>query len=296
MSKFANKVVIDSPVFDYMSGGNICLHYLGSLIEKLNIEVCICPRGPKLDSELTMDRDPKFNIKYISQLEAIDMIAKTDGIITIYPEIVRDNPLQAKYVVRWLLHKDINFFAKRRVKWLPTDLIATYDNAIPVGLPMVDYTSTDLTIRYNLIDTYRNYNLPTRKGTCYINRKNTIATPFLHTENDTKIDGIKCHQQIAKVFNESEKFISYDPYTLFSTYAAIAGCDSIVAPIPGVTKEEWHPDARDRYGIAYGNSASEIELARETRSLIPGYIQDQNDSSLNKVRDFINYTLGYYRL
>jgi hypothetical protein len=294
MRKFDRKVIISSPKFDYMSGGNVCLHYLGSLIEKLNIDVYICTGKPK--SKPTMNRDPVFNIKYISQSEAVEMIAKTDGVIAIYPETARGNPLQAKHVVRWLLHKNIYHFSETPVKWLPTDLIATYDNATPVGLPMVNYTSTDLTIRYHLIDTYRNCNLSSRKGTCFINRKNNFDTPVLNIKSDTKIDDIKNHQQIAKTFNEHEKFISYDPYTLFSTYAAIAGCDSIVAPIPGVTKEEWHPDERDRYGIAYGDSESEIKLARETRSLIPGYIQDQNDSSLNIVRDFINYTLGYYRL
>jgi len=47
-------------------------------------------------------------------------------------------------------------------------------------------------------------------------------------------------------------FISYDPLTLYSSLAVLCGCTSVVIPSKGMHEEDWQPEARRRFGIAYG--------------------------------------------
>ena len=65
------------------------------------------------------------------------------------------------------------------------------------------------------------------------------------------------------IFNQVEYFYSYDLYTMYSDYAAMCGCVSIVVPILGLTKEEWRPAHEARFGVAYG--MEDKEWAQKTR-------------------------------
>jgi hypothetical protein len=95
-------------------------------------------------------------------------------------------------------------------------------------------------------------------------RKGRGRAPIHDIANSILIDG-KSHAETAATFKKVKQFISYDPYTHYSYFAAIAGCESIVAPLDNTTKEQWKPDIADRYGLAYG--FDELEFARATRHL-----------------------------
>ena len=66
------------------------------------------------------------------------------------------------------------------------------------------------------------------------------------------------------IFNQTEKFYSYAPHTMFTTYAALCGCIPVVVPQKGVSREAWRPE-KDFFGVAYGDGVDQITWARNTR-------------------------------
>lgn len=76
-----------------------------------------------------------------------------------------------------------------------------------------------------------------------------------------------------------EYFVTYDPYTYWSWFAAMSGTVSVVYPLAKVSKAEWalgtfvgsylqHIGSTEIPGIAYGWEQSEIEYARRTMHLL----------------------------
>lgn len=76
-----------------------------------------------------------------------------------------------------------------------------------------------------------------------------------------------------------EYFVTYDPYTYWSWFAAMSGTVSVVYPLANVSKAEWavgtfvgsylkHIGSTEIPGIAYGWEQSEIEYARRTMHLL----------------------------
>ena len=79
--------------------------------------------------------------------------------------------------------------------------------------------------------------------------------------------------------------ISYDMYTMYSGYAAICGCISVVVPEKDLSKEEWRPEEERRNGIAYG--FDDLEHAKETSSKVLPLFQKREQESKESVRSFI---------
>jgi hypothetical protein len=102
------------------------------------------------------------------------------------------------------------------------------------------------------MDLYNNKNVgDVRSGVAYCVRKGKIKDIPLDLSNAFLIDNLK-HKEIAKIFKKVKYFISFDPYTAFSRYAALCGCISIVVPYENLSEEEWISDPVMRYGISYG--------------------------------------------
>lgn len=77
---------------------------------------------------------------------------------------------------------------------------------------------------------------------------------FQHATNETLPKKTPKRERLEK-FARAKLFYSADPATFMSVEAAMAGCLSVVQPVPGVSKEEWMKTAYGedeiRYGIAY---------------------------------------------
>ena len=86
---------------------------------------------------------------------------------------------------------------------------------------------------------------------------------------------------MAEVFNRVRVCISYDAYTMYSAYAAMCGCLSIVVPEEGVSKEKWLPNPADRYGMAYG--FDDLLHAEQTRQLVLPRLKAQEQAAPGRV-------------
>ena len=137
---------------------------------------------------------------------------------------------------------------------------------------------------------YRNENRPDRKGVAYIVRKGfeKERLPQTETPDAIRIDGMS-HAEINEIFNQVDTFISYDEATMYSQFAAICGCDSIIVPGWFPDQETWiasHPLAAN--GVAYG--FENIEHARATRHKVIDMMDEKERESEESAKNFIRLT------
>lgn len=206
--------------------------------------------------------------------------------IVVYPEITPGNPLKAKNVVRWLLYKPglaLPYKFGENEMFFRAAKLADLEE-ITGGAP-------DLYL-WKINPAYKNENRPDRRGVCFAVRKGGQKPRIAETQSADAvcIDGMS-HVRINEVFNRCETFYSYDEATMYSQFAAIAGCTSIVIPGLFSSRTEWvanHPNGR--YGVAYGNCSSELEHARRTRHLLVEDLRQREAASIDTVRNFIKLT------
>jgi len=188
--------------------------------------------------------------------------------VVIYPEIVTDNPLKAKVVVRWILYTPGGFGPL--VVPASNDFVFYYEqhfwpqgetlNHLRVFEPRLDkfnFTS-DATIR---------------SGGCFINRKGSKKPRIPETNNCLELYHTGIDYEIS-IFRSKEVFYSYDTTTVASLHAAICGCLSIIIPEDGLTADEFRKRVPlFRYGVAYGLSEDEINYAKRTQHLVKDYLR-----------------------
>ena len=126
-----------------------------------------------------------------------------------------------------------------------------------------------------------------RKGPHYHQNipKELITKKGLRPENDLVLDN-RSHAEVSEILNKSKYFVTYDPYTHYTSFALQCGCLPIIMPFEGKTKNEWYPDRLIHNGIAYGNSQSEIEFAISTRKIGLERIAKRETERKNHLRTF----------
>jgi len=278
------KYIIYAPPFDENGGGAIALHRLCHLINDCGGEAYLHPFIPSFElhhynaAEIGLYAKAIYDASNLANyrineafrtpvLRPQDSSAPGKDCIVIYPEIAFGNPLRATNVVRWLLHNPGHhtgkvYYGRGEIYYRYADFCIQEFN-----YPGSETADLILRIQYIPIDQYREQpqdRARERAGTAYCLRKGRGRPPIHDTAGSILIDG-KSHAEIAATFKSVKQFISYDPYTHYSYFAAIAGCESIVAPLENTTKEQWKPNVADRYGLAYG--FDDLEFARATRPL-----------------------------
>lgn len=287
--------------YDDNNGGVVVLHQLCDLLnkcgEKAFIWNCHKPIFSTKHIFKTILKYMKYfrkNLKYgfkTNPLLDTPVATKHDlmNSIVIYAEVVDGNPLNAKHVIRWLLHKP-GFNSAGRINYGNDELFFFYLKAYDDARFNKDGDNL-LHIENTRSNIYKPLNNSIRKGTCYILRKGKNREIVHDTKNSILIDG-KSHEEIAEIFNSVEYCISYDTYTMYSVYAVMCGCISIIVPEKGVSKKEWQPNEEDCYGLAYG--FDDIEYALNTRELLLNKLQNMEYDSLENVKVFINKSKDYF--
>lgn len=286
------KFVVYAHPFDDRSGGVIALHLLCQRLNEASETALLWPFDRprfRIRSSLRQhlawlryhatgrrhrfDRGP-----FATQLAGFGDL---EGAVVIYPEVVAGNPVGARAVVRWLLHKP--GFHTGQVDFGVNDLIFFYQDAF--HSPVVgDHADNRLTLTW-WNDIYRDRGVGTRSGSAYLLKKGA-GRPLVHDLQDSvPIDDLP-HEEKADIFNRCTYFYTYDPYTLYSRYAAICGCIPVVIPPPGLSKEEWVPRVGDRYGLAYG--MEEVPWAIATRDLLLERIARERAEEDMMLRAFIS--------
>lgn len=295
------KFIIYSHRYDINSGGLIVLHFLCHLLNNLGYEAYLWPSyRPIFNSKRPIKSLGQFVKYYRKELHRSFIVNKNwntpiakrgqelENAIVIYPEVVDGNPLNAKDVVRWLLHKP--GFHGGKINFGVKDMIIGFGEKFSTQEFPINKDNL-LTVFYIMTDIYQQTNFDDRIGSCHMIRKGKDKK-FVHEKDSLLVDNMS-HEELSKIFNQKKYFISYDTYTYYSIYASLCGCISIVIPDNGVSKKEWHPKIEDTYGLAYG--LDDIEYAEQTKPLMLEYIEKQQNENIKSVDNFISQCEKYFQ-
>ena len=209
--------------------------------------------------------------------------------IVIYPDTIYGNPLNAKKVVRYFLY--YNRFSNDEDAYGKNDLFFCYRKQFndwklnPSG-KMIQPSYFDL-------DLYKRTNFGERHGTCYIIRKGKNRTDLPISFDGPIIDEMPEEKKV-EVFNNSERCISYDTQTAYSSIAAMCGCLSIVVPEKGKGRNDYLTDDDVVYGVAYGFSDDEIAYAINTANRVKELYEKQNAEGIEEAKKFVNICEEYF--
>jgi hypothetical protein len=297
------KFFIYAPSYNPNSGGCIVLHKLCDCLNRLGYEAFIYPMIPSyelnvgnaMSAKVMLTRMMNFvsrpgnfkvNPAFLTPVIApkFEDFAPDDAVV-IYPEVVFGNPLKAKNVVRWLLYTPGEtvasvYYGFDELHFLFLDVFGKYK------FPRCHTSKHPLFITHWPIETYLQLeDVEERSGVAYCLRKSKRSPSAELLSDGILIDG-KAHDEIAKIFKRIKTFISYDPYTAYLPFAVMAGCDSVIAPLPNVDVGALYPELGMLDGIAYG--LDDLERARATRLRLIARYENFEVSNLVNTRNFID--------
>ena len=304
------KFMIFSPPYDNNNGGSIVLHYLCHLLNITGYQATIVPLYK------TYESDQRFPFRGLansisSRLRSLrkgfavcpglntpichkPQHPPSDDVVAVYPEVVASNPLGAKNVVRWLLHRP--GYHTGKVCYGLHELYFDY-NAFSgeFGIPGSKLSEKKLFIAkyhdhlYNKQDAL---SPELRFGSAHCIRKG-LGKKMVHDPDSILIDGLS-HEEISVIFKRVKTFISYDPKTMYSLLAIACGADSVVVPDEGITKEQWEPNPVRAYGIAYG--LNDLENAHQTTPQALEQLETFAILSKQAVSEFVQEVQEYFQL
>lgn len=302
MIKLNRPVIVACPPFDDQSGGNIVLHYLAHRLRGMGVQAYVFP----LINEASADM-PRLLRKFHRALTmgkyiwgylpfkthpALDtplppLSALLRGIV-VYPEIVSGNPLGFARVVRWILYTPRGHgVGEDFVKPTSREKVFFFQHLF---IEHIDWIPREncLRLQWHRDDIFNDPGPVQRTEVCRMIRKGDAKTNILPSgaEGATMLDG-KSNEEIAEVFKRSRVFYCHDPYTMYCDYAALCGCIPVVIPPPGMSRTDWRPEA-DRLGIAYGDSAEQLDWAARTRAGLLDRIKDLKRQEEGMLEHFIS--------
>ena len=296
--------------FDIESGGITTLYLLCKTLKEHGVNTKLWCHGEERSNYICSD--------YYNKNVPIN----PSNTIAIYPEVVGDNPIGAKYVIRWMLgpHSPV----KGAPSWINSDYVYFFHSDVYfnqneiLSIPNAHkiYRFLGIPFTHPALTNANGSDSPAqpRTGYCHLIRKAHnygITDLSHHPENSILIHDMN---QAVQEFSKCKFFVCYDPLTFYCIAAPICGCITILINNPNVTKKEWihgcaagkyfkHIGHYDLYGVAYGDSKEEISFAENTIHLakqqwaditaylttttITPFIQDLNNLPLlsNNVRN-----------
>lgn len=295
------RFIVYTAPYNPHSGGVIALHKLCDTLnrqghsakiwlktEKKKFNLLKWPRR-YIKKKLALKNKNKsgLNPNFITTLAAQSDIEKS---IVIYAESVSDNPLNAKRVVRWLLFKP-GFFTGE-VEYGDDDLFFYFNEAFNDTA----YNKTPgnkLHVTHILTDIYKQTNFGKRSGGCYIVRKGKNRDLTYHPDDYKQIDDLP-HEEVVRIFNESSVFISYDFHTMYSQYAVLCGCKSIVVPDETLSKRDLYPAESNLYAVAYGRDEVEKAFTESEIKKLKEQYGEQEQLTHKSVANFVSVSIDFF--
>ena len=301
------KIIIYTPNYDENSGGVVVLHYLCHLANSIGFETYLVKsteiilfdfKKPLLSiyrifRELIRHFTPLKTNKNFNTPVLRNTPKNLDEYMVVYYEQIIGNPLNAKNVIRYMLHfpgyhTGYAFFGFNEYHILWEDITNKMDfpHCQRQEFPMkVTYMLDNL---YNRVDSLK---YDERNVDCYMVRKG-IGKPYIHNKSAIQLDGLN-HSQIAVIFKKSRYFYCYDEYTMYSRFAAMCGCIPIVVPDNQFKKKlDWNISKFMTYGIAYG--LNEIHKATVENITLEDTIEEEKNILLDGIKNsFVNASLFF---
>jgi hypothetical protein len=219
-----------------------------------------------------------------------------ENTIVIYGETIEGNPLNAKYIVRWILAPlGMNIQKNISDTWGKNDLVYYFNSEIKFynEPEKIGTIYKLLTCIYINPSAYK-INFGKRSGVCYTVRKalniHKKRCTQVHPQTAFEITHQHTQKECIEFFNKYEWFLSYDSLTFLIVIAALCGCIPVIYKIDGMNKQEWiqttaaaeylnYKGLNNLYGIAYGRE--DMEYAKSTLHLV----KEQWDDIINYCKE-----------
>jgi hypothetical protein len=209
----------------------VCLH---NFVKKINES-----DHPLFQAKIYCFLDDPFQNQFTDQFARLQDISQEET-IAIYPETVRGNPLNAKYVVRWILLElgletpiDV-----AKTSWGPNNLVYHWEPIVSSRKQLtMPYLNPVFLPDKNIIP------VDERTKTCFLLKKASFWFPDInrvkcHPDDSINIDH-RLPQDVVPYLKECRHFYTYDVCTMFIYFAVMNGCVTIVLPHPDKTVEEY---------------------------------------------------------
>lgn len=228
-----SRIVISARPFVPTNGGYLVLHKLCDSLLKEGLNAWMKPEYHK--------GEWCVNPKYRSQVS--DFFDR-DRDVAFYHDGINGNPWGAKYVIRWMTYQP---------RYELDGYVLYLSEQFGDG-PYLRVIEPNLDIFYD-----RGLS---RRGICWAWRK---ARKQGWTRDQKPREGVEIrkgmgYEELAHIFNTTERFVAYDGATFLSAMAALCGCDSII-PRPVSGKFLWP-------GVAYSEEKQEVRRARKEHGLL----------------------------
>jgi hypothetical protein len=252
--------------FDFTCGGLVVQYELCRILKSIDINVKIVGVNNIKNSIFNDYYDNSFDL---------------NETVVIYGETIEGNPLNAPYVVRWILAplgicSDVNICNT----WGKNDLVYYFNSEEKIKNNIEKFGSIYKLLNIMYINPYAQiYNKNSRGGICYTIRKGLEyhkTLKMVHPSKSFEIKKQTSQTDCIKIFNKYKCFVCYDPCTFLQIIACLCGCITIVIKVDGVNKQEWlnttacveylKETGEQLYGVAYG--IEEIEFSKSTLHLV----------------------------
>ena len=279
------------------SGGITVLHKLCHLLNENGYDAYLSPSTAfglgHDDMSKPFFTSPRYNTKIVTE----DILSNIDETIVIYPEAWIGNYLYAKNVVRWILAPP---YPNKVITWSQSDLWFWYSDLYrTTSLNYGGYKKNpenNLYVSEFYTDIFKD-NFVDRDINSWTLRKSfgkVGESDFIHEHDSVFIpyeDGGR-FDWLAEVFNRSNRFYSYDPYTFLNVQAVMCGADSVVVPVKNVSLDDFIKYGFLSKHIAYG--VDDIPRARKARENLQNDIDMMEQKSFRELHIFVEKCNEYF--
>lgn len=294
-----SKFVISTFEFTPHIGGITVLHKLCHLLNENGYDAYLSPSngfGLGHGSMYEPFRiSPRYNVKIVND----HILSNMDDVIVIYPESWFGNYLNGKNVVRWILGPPSN---DRVSTWSDSDLWFWYSSlynstSINYGgykkdtenyLCVLEFYEDIFKVKNTLDRDINSWTL--RKSAGYIDE-----SKYIHEQDSILIsyDDAGRLDWLSEIFNRSNRFYSYDPYTFLSLQSVMCGADSIVVPIDNLSMEDFLKHSIFSKYISYG--VDDLSRSRSHRNELKDHIQELEQNTIRDLHLFVEKCNNYFR-
>ncbi len=239
---------IFAPSYNEKSGGSWMLHFLCDQLNKIGHTSTL------FIFENEQITNPNFNTP----------IGHIQNSVVVYPEIVTTNPLQAKYVVRYLLNKE-GYLQKKMIDWGEKDYPLSFSTVYRNDCDTLFYPNSDLSIFYNSYQERTQNAFYIGKGYLYGDCPRLDCFEITRSYPESK-------QELANVLRKTKILFSYDAHTATNLDAALCGCLPyfLQKPLPELQNAEL--------GKFWAESEDEIDSALLAISTLHDRVKELQDN------------------
>lgn len=311
------KFVVSAPSWFSSSGGITILHKLVQTLNELGYDAYLAPSGPSglgwHPAHIPFQVPARYDkVKFITQ-EVYDNLQDA---VVVYPETWYGNYLNAPNVVRWIMGPANptymsagNGWGIQWEAWKDSDLWFWYTKLYTT--PTFTNVTKDFSNILYLGEFYRdifNDRSNTRTLNCWTLRKASgLVDPkdYIHNPTDLFLGDIDKTlpnpdfdfpgnlQALAELFNRTNIFYSYDPYTFVSVQAVMCGADSVVIPRAGLSREEYLQGYPLHRYIAYG--LDDLDRSRSIRGELADHLDTMEASGVDSIHNFVQICHDYFK-